>query len=83
MGNLIKEIKKQIFEILQDLNVQNINCIQETYIKKKFETIRDIEDWKDETLQFITKNFNLKYAEIMKYLNIIETNIVGRTEKDT
>ena len=82
MGNLIKEIKIKIFEILQNLNVQNIESIQETYNKKKFETIKDIKDWKDEILQFMTENLNLKHAEILKYLNNIEENIVGRTKKD-
>ena len=82
MGNLIKEIKIKIFEILQNLNVQNIESIQETFNKKKFETIKDIKDWKDEILQFMTENLNLKHAEILKYLNNIEENIVGRTKKD-
>ena len=82
MGNLIKEIKIKIFEILQNLNVQNIESIQETYKKKNFETIKDIKDWKDEILQFMTENLNLKHAEILKYLNNIEENIVGRTKKD-
>jgi len=82
MGNLIKEIKIKIFEILQNLNVQNIENIQETFNKKKFETIKDIKDWKDEILQFMTENLNLKHAEILKYLNNIEENIVGRTKKD-
>jgi len=82
MGNLIKEIKIKIFEILQNLNVQNIENIQETYKKKNFETIKDIKDWKDEILQFMTENLNLKHAEILKYLNNIEANIIGRIEKN-
>ena len=82
MGNLMKEIKIKIFEVLQNLNVQNIECIQKTYKKKKFESTKDIKDWKDEILQFMTENLNLKHAEILKYLNNIEEKLVGRTEKD-
>ena len=82
MGNLIKEIKTQIFEILQILNIQNIKFIQETYEKKVFKSTRDVKNWQNEILRFITENFNIKYREIENYLKDIEANIVDKTEND-
>ena len=82
MGNLIKEIKIQILDTLNNLKTQNIEYIKETYKETKFRTPKDIENWGNRILKFIIENFNLKYNEIQKYLNDIETNFVDKTEKD-
>ena len=82
MGNLIKEIKINILDTLKNLKEQNIKYIKETYKETKFRIVKDIENWGNRILKFIIENFNLKYNEIQKYLNDIETNFVDKTEKD-
>ena len=57
MGN---NLKNKILDTLQNLYLQNINYIEETYKKTKFEYERDIDIWKNGILTYFSNNFNSK-----------------------
>ena len=86
MGNLIKEIKIKILDILKNLKTHNIKKIKETYKeeyhKTKFKSLKDIENWENKIIKIINDNFIFKYNEIEKYLNDIETNLFDKTKND-
>jgi len=79
MGN---NLKNKILDTLQNLYLQNINYIEETYKKTKFEYERDIDIWKNGILTYFSNNFNSKYREIENYLNDFEKDIFNNNEND-
>jgi len=79
MGN---NLKNKILDTLQNLYLQNMNYIEETYKKTKFEYERDIDIWKNGILTYFSNNFNSKYREIENYLNDIEKDIFNNNENN-
>ena len=79
MGN---NLKNKILDTLQNLYRQNINYIEETYKKTKFEYESDIDIWKNGILTYFSNIFNSKYREIQNYLNDIEKDIFNINEND-
>ena len=79
MGN---NLKNKILDTLQNLYRENINYIEETYKKTKFEYESDIDIWKNGILTYFNNIFNSKYREIQNYLNDIEKDIFNINEND-
>ena len=79
MGN---NLKNKILDTLQNLYVQNINYIEETYKKIKLQNEIDIDNWKTEMLTFFSNNFNSNYKEIQNYLDDIEKEIFNNNENN-